>query len=179
MKFKEVQKNIISYLSSEEFKSREDAQTTNTDLLIEINKLGFITENSQEGVIQKGYNKETKLSYEIHERAYVTGFMLKDKALDFVNKINNSNKVAFIVSECSDEKYIYVSISKNSKTNEFKGDTKLYTSLSSEIINAIKKDMKLNKSENIEFICCFDPVYGRKASSKYGLYKTIIDSLKA
>lgn len=56
MRFAAAQKQTLDYLSSAEFKEREDAQTTVSSLPIlkKIVEKGFVTDNSQEGIINSG-----------------------------------------------------------------------------------------------------------------------------
>ena len=100
MKFDEAIKHSIDYLNSSEFRNREDAQTTikSIPLIIKINSMGFLTDNSQEGLILKGYNPDSKNYYEIKERAYISGFMKKENGLELINWINmNTEMTAFEV----------------------------------------------------------------------------------
>lgn len=186
MKFAEAQKKAIDYLKSDEFQQREDANDTvkSVGVLIEIIKAGFLTENSQEGSIQKGLNKETGKYYEIRERAYLTGFMKKKEAYAFLDKINtNSDKVAFEVISGEDysDGRIVVTVSRSGKhlplTSDFEGFTSLRTELPSETIDFLKKQSHINKSEAVVYIACFDPEYGRQAGSKKGLYSTVLENL--
>lgn len=68
--------NNIQYLLSDEFKNREDSKTNidSVSKLVEINKKGFLTIESQIGIKVKHKN------YEIYERAYIIGFMMKKKS---------------------------------------------------------------------------------------------------
>ncbi len=188
MKFEDAQKKMITYLSSEEFSNREDAQDTkkSIDFLKQIIKKGYITENSQEGSHTKGFNKETKKYYEVEERAYVSGFMKKEQGLAFINSINtNTDKVAFQIQPSQGNVMPDAKIgltkqrigSKLPLKSEFTIVTSFRTSLPMNTIDIVRKQTHISKSEHVMYICCFDPVYGRQASKKNGLYEAILSSL--
>ena len=193
MKFAAAIKKSITYLSSDEFKGRDDAETTVASIptLIKINKGGFLTDNSQEGLILKGKNPETKKSYVIKERAYVSGFMPHAAAPKFVEHVNTfSDKVAFIIysnpSPAFEKAFmsgpvdelpkVTLTISSLGQT-PFKEDTKTFTSLPTKIVNFQKEAVHLNTSEPVDYVQVFDPQYGRKASAPNGLYKAILAGL--
>lgn len=189
MKFAEAQKKAIDYLQSDEFQKREDAETTlkSVKTLVEIIKAGFVSENSQEGEFQKGFNKESGNYYQIKERAYLTGFMKKKEALAFLDRMNeNTDKVAFVIQATPGEEYaegrIVVTASRSGKhlplTSEFEGFTFLRTSLPESTIDFLKKQAHINKSESVVYVACFDPEYGRQASGKRGLYGDVLRCLK-
>jgi hypothetical protein len=92
MKFTDAVKEMIKYLDSDEFRDREDAENTNRSLkfIKKINKKQYLTFDSQEGILDKKYN--------IHERAYIIGFMKKSHAIKYNKNLNsNYNKVAVII----------------------------------------------------------------------------------
>ncbi len=200
MKFEDAKKRMVKYLTSEEFKTREDAENTqdSVPILIKIIQHGFITDNSQEGSISNGYNLDTKMYYHIEERAYVTGFMKQEKARAFVEWINSyTDKVALIIhSEPSKEfetlfyegdvkaiPSIPVTIQGSSKTKgaitALHPFSKLSTILPTKIVDFERKQVHINKSERVEYVQVFDPKYGRKATSKQGLYADILKGLEA
>lgn len=200
MKFADAQDKMIKYLSSKEFKDREDAEDTKSSIAIiqQIIKGGIITNQSQEGSISSGFNPDSKVYYRIEERAFITGFMKLEKAHVCMNYINTyTDKVGFILrSEPSREfekeffegdtkalSSIPVTVSGTSKTNiiikVLEPVTRLQTVLPSSIVDSQKKGADINKTDSCVFVTVFDPVYGRKATSKNGLYKAILDALKA
>ena len=200
MKFAEAQRKMIQYLASPEFKSREDAETTlkSVPLLQMIIKQGYITDNSQEGLILTGFNPDTNRHYRIEERAYITGFMKEARGRKFVEWLNTyTDKVSFIIhSEPSKqfEKLFYegdrqaipsvpVTVSGSSETKQpikiLYPDTKLITIFPSSLMDATRKQAHINKAEHVVYICCFDPKYGRKASGPKGLYTDCMKGLGA
>ena len=193
MKFADAIKKSIAYLSSDEFKEREDADTTIASIptLIKINKGGFLTDNSQEGLVLRGKNPETKKTYVIKERAYVSGFMPHAVATKFVEQINTfSDKVAFIIysnpSPAFEKAFMGGPVDKLPKVTltisssggtPFKEVTKIFTVLPTKIVNFQKEAVHLNTSESVDYVQVFDPQYGRKASAPNGLYKAILAAL--
>lgn len=200
MKFEEAKKAMVTYLKSEEFKKREDATTTQPGIKIleEINNSGYITTNSQIGTLTKGYNPDTKKYYNIKERAYLEGFMKKQKALAFITYMNtNTDKVAYYLFAnpdplfeklyFSDVKHVSprigVTISGDSKKSLSDIDSfEIYTSLSTVLpkstFDFYKKITKINKTEDVLWVSVYDPLYGRDAIGKNGLFKVVLDALK-
>ncbi len=196
MKFEDAKKKMIQILSSSDFSNREDTQDTIKSLksIIDINKKGFITVDSQEGIIKKGYNKETNKYYEIRERAYINGFMKSDKAKKLVDYINfYTDKIAYIVQIHNDPNYmkylnnggyssridVSVSASSTNKSDlgDFSSDTRQFLVMPEEQFNFQKKLAHINKSEDVLYIATIDPKYGNKSSSKHGLQSVILDAL--
>ncbi len=180
----DAQKKTIQYLKSSEFREREDAKDTLKSLekLIQIIRGGFITENSQEGTNYKGVNKETGQHYEIHERAYVSGFMKKKEGLEFLDRMNkNTDKIAFEIQGTPSDDYteskIVVTMGRSGKEKEFKGHTFFRTALPQVTIDFVRKGVGISKSEGVMFIACIDPVYGRAAGGRDGLYAAILKCL--
>lgn len=198
MKFADAQKKMIEYLKSSDFSNREDAQDSINSIPIfeKIIKAGFITDGSQEGSCTSGYNKDTKRYYRIEERSHVTGFMKREAAYIFVKRFNTeTNKVAFIIQNqpgADFEKLFYegkpeqismipVTVSNSATTKAgiktLHPVTNLVTVMPTKIIDFQKKVIHLNKSEAVEYVCVFDPVYCRKATGTQGLYKDILSVL--
>jgi hypothetical protein len=89
------------HLQSPVFSEKENAGNTigSLDELTTINRNGFITINSQEGVISQGFNEESKRFWKIKERGYLTGFMRLSRGGKFINWINsNTDKIAFLTA---------------------------------------------------------------------------------
>jgi len=200
MKFADAQRKMIQYLDSNEFKEREDAQDTLSSVAIlqEIIKGGLITTGSQEGLISTGFNPDSKRYYRNEERAHILGFMKLEKAHVCMNYINTyTDKIGFIIrSEPSKEfekeffegdtktlSSIPVTVSGTSTSNTviktLYPDSKLQLVLPSSVVDSDKKHAHLNKSDSSVFVTLIDAVYGRKATAKNGLYKAVLDALKA
>lgn len=198
MKFEDAQKKMIAYLSSDEFKTREDAESTlkSIPILKKIIQKGFITDNSQEGLILDGQNPDTKRQYHIEERAQVTGFLKTEVAYKFVTWLNTqTDKVAQIIEEESSKEFetlfqegdtklvpsIPVTVSGSAtaknKIKELDPDTTLPSRLPSSVVQFQKKNVSLNKSEKVLQIATFDPKQGRNASGPNGLQSDILKGL--
>ena len=82
MKFKEACAHSVQYLHSDAFKQRvmeEDPKMLKyIPLLVQINKAGFLTNESQAG------NEDNNKLYLYMERAYISGFMLESTAAEFI-----------------------------------------------------------------------------------------------
>jgi len=200
MKFAEAQRQMIQYLGSPEFSSREDAKTTlkSIPILQTIIKYGYITDTSQEGLILTGYNSDTKRNYRIEERAYLTGFMKEGAGRKFVDWLNTyTDKGAFIIHSEPSKKFeqlfygedtaaipsVPVTGSGTSIPKQpiriLNPDTRLLTIFPSSLMDATRKQAHINKAENVVYVCCFDPQYGRKASGTKGLYVDCIKGLRS
>jgi hypothetical protein len=200
MKFDEAKKSMVKYLKSEEFADREDAKTTlpAMKVLQEINKHGYITTNSQIGDDYNGFNPETKNYYRIRERAYLEGFMKKSKALELIEEINSkTDKVAYFMYANPDPEFeklyfkssskefpkIGVTISGTSKKSvedikKYGIFTFLSTVLPLSTFHFYLKQAKINKTENVVWVSIYDPVYGRNALGKNGLFKVVLEALQ-
>ena len=193
--FASKQQTTIAYLESPAFAAREDAQSSlvSIPLFILMIRNGFITEGSQEGLIKSGYNETTEYFYEIQERAYVTGIMKKPHAKIFVENINvNTDKVAFI-SRVDPTKYfddlfqkesqpsVATSKEKSAKTQEILASKKFFSTGHLQLVFPLLSS-ELDKKEfdeEVEIVQVFDPVYGRNASYLGGLYRDILNNIKA
>lgn len=197
MKFTDAQTAMIEYLKSPEFKKLEDTKDTlpSLDYLIQINKKGYITTASQEGLCKKGYNLETKNYWIIKERASISGYMKEKEAQVFMDWINmNTDKIAFgtypanITEDEFDKSFrnhlICVTQEAGAKTKAALEKSPLYAfsklpqMLTKNDIDIDKKRAKLNKSENVVWVNCIDPTYCRKATSIKGLYKDVLEGLE-
>ena len=196
MSFASAQTKMIKYLSSDEFKERGDSNSTikSVPVLQKIIKKGFITFDSQEGIISDGFNENTGKYYIIKERAYVTGFMKSSQSVEFVENINShTNKIAFIVRSDATKKFYdeymssqYISniavtiqgASENKKDIELSAFTRIPLVLPKEIIEFDMKIAKIKWSDSIHLVACIDPTYGVHAKSTNGLYKAILKWLK-
>lgn len=200
MKFDDAKEAMVKYLHTDEFKNREDAKTTipAIKILQEINRKGFLTTNSQTGEDTKGFNEEMKKYYRIRERAYLEGYMKKEKALDFLEYMNaNTDKIAFFMYENPDPAFeklyfegsakafpsipVTVSGSSSKSISDIKklsSFTKMPTVLPKSTADFYRKHVKLNKSEDTLWVNVVDPVYGRHALGKEGLFTVVLEALK-
>ena len=194
LSFEKAKEWLIEHLASDDFKSREDAGDTisSVPILQEIVRHNMITENSQEGVISKGFNEHSKEFYVIKERAYLSGFMKHPAALKLVNYLNTyTDKVAFIVMivPTEVEEYlratkgnIIVTVEASAKTVE-KVTNFTTASIARQFIDEsgltfMKGLLNIREDVEVDLVMCFDPQYGRLASSKDGLYADVLKGLK-
>ena len=191
--FEKAKEWLIDHLASDVFKQREDAGDTisSVPILQEIVRHNMITENSQEGTISKGYNERSKEFYVIKERAYLSGFMKHPAALKLVNYLNTyTDKVAFItmVVPTEVEEYlratkgnITVTVEASAKTPEkvtnFTTATAAPQFIDESGLTFMKASLNIRDDVEVDYVMCFDPVYGRLASSNDGLYADVLKGL--
>ena len=200
MKFDEARKKMVNYFDSNEFKGREDAETTLPAIRVlqAINKAGLLTTNSQTGEESKGFNKQTKKYYHILERAYLEGYMKRAKALKCIEYINSyTDKIGYFVYVNPDPTFeklyiegereaipsIPVTVSGTSTKSqkdikELIPVTTLPTTLPKVSVDSHKKTVNLNKSEDVVLVSFLDPDYGRDALNKDGLFTVVLNMLK-
>ena len=198
MKIIKAQTKMIEYLKSSDFSNREDSQDTLTSIttLEKIIKNGFISTGSQEGIYNSGYNAETKRYYKSKERAYLSGFMKRNKARKFVERLNSeTNKIAFIIqidptksfdklfNEGNPEAVSSIPITVENSSSKKSGIKTLYPFSKIKLVlpkstfNFMKKSAYLTKKDLVEYVECIDPVYCRRANGVNGLYKDVLKVL--
>ncbi len=187
MKFKDAQKKAAMMFSSKTFhhRIREEDETMlkHLPILQEINTHGYLTIESQAGRKSSGKSYDDGTSYEISERAYITGFMQEAKAVEFIKQMNTTtDKNAIFLTYCEDSLYlpssldIPVTITKNGGKTEI--NTHMSSALPQSVWHSWRKQVHLNKTEKIVFIQCWDPLWNRNASGHNGLFKDILHVLK-
>lgn len=204
MKFEKGQLVVMKYLTSDKFKHRDDTESTLTSIpkLLEINKAGFITVNSQEGIIKEGFDEKDDMFYELKERAYVEGFMKRKHGIEFIDKMNmNTNKVAYELRKTGDGKSwefdsrIVVTIYREGPqlplSAPFEYETCLHPSsaflafsFGDDYYKTYEEEGEEenpggidNENDDVIKVVCFDPQYGRQAGGLNGLYQSILDHL--
>ena len=186
MKFKDAQKASVKLFETKEFielrREEDPSMIKQLPLLQEMNKLGYLTENSQAGRFSKGKHYKDGLPYEIHERAYVTGFMLESVAEKFIKEFNlYTNKNAVFIPTCADTIHLPSSldipVTYSIHNNKTKVDTHMSMALPNSQFEWYKKFLKINKSEKVVYIFCYDTTWDNLASNKNGLFRDIIKIL--
>lgn len=173
MKFEQATILALKKFNSKEFENRitlEDPKMTKEiPILRKINENGFLTFESQAGNFQKGL---------LSERAYILGFMQREKAISFLRKMSLStdkNAICIIPvpndTEIDPNMDIPLSIYKN----------EIFTYMStvlpeSEYHDNNRKSLKLNKKD-IVMIFCWDGKWNRYASGKNGLFTNVLSIL--
>lgn len=187
MKFSEALKESIKHLNSSEFRNRvkeeDERMLSEINILTEINKKGFLTNNSQSGRQEKGKHYQDKKPYIIDERAYLSGFMLKTKAEKFIDNLRkSSDKVGLIVPVCECDldipSELYIPLTTTKHASKVQVNTHILPVISKKSMTFFLKESKVNKTEPVVFICCFDPEWNRYSSSKNGLFTDILKALK-
>ena len=176
MEFTDAIDRMIKYLDSDEFRDREDAGDTvkSLNFIKKINKKQYLTFDSQEGILDKKYN--------INERAYIIGFMKKSHAIKYNMNLNsNSNKVAIIIYTVPDSIFKHYEksydIPLTTQKNKKEACTHMSTIIPDSYYNFERKQVKINKTEDIVMVLTFDPQWNRNAASKLGLHTDVIKAL--
>lgn len=180
MKFVDALKKSVKLLKSESFiervKEEDEKMLEQIPQLIKINSLGFLTTNSQAGNMDK--------KHKLFERAYITGFMLGKMAEKFIKLMGvNTDKNAIFIPHCTlVDKDIPSSLDIPVTIGRSSGKIIVHTHLSSAIPTSVwnffRKEAHINVSEKVVFIQCWDPIWGRLASERTGLFTDIINVLK-
>ena len=182
MKFEDVKTDRIKMLDTPEFLQRikdEDVRMLKyLSLLKKMNEFGFITIESQAGVGKK---------YKTHimsEKSYVIGFIEESKADKFIKHLSlNSDKNCLIIYIVDNNFNIPakfdIPLTIEKKNNDIKVVTHTSTIIPKSLLDMYKKEIKINKSEKVVLIFCFDPKFNRDAKNKDGLFIDVIKSLKS
>ena len=180
MKFKDAQIMAIHKFDTEDFltriKEEDETMLQHLPILKKMNEKGFITTGSQAGRKSGGVNNP----YVMEERAFVEGFMPYKKAVSFLRKMNlytdkNATNIIDNPKFLKSELDIPLTITtQNNKTNI---ETHMSLSLPIQILNSYKKEHKINRSENVLYVFCWDPIWNRNASNIDGLFTDILQNL--
>ena len=163
---------IATWLNSQNFINAEDHSHYNKelfrfckDLLIQINLNGFITENSQLGSLEQGFE----------EKAYICGFIKKKDTKQFIKYLNEkcNNKLAFVV------KSPITKLTKNIIVTYDAGEpySILSTNLEESVIKQMYRDNGISRSK-ADYIIIIDNEIGRIANDYQGLFNDVLEALK-
>lgn len=189
MKFVEAKAKAVAMFSSPDFikniTEEDQSMVKHLNLLKTINKCGYITRNSQVGnrIIGKKSAIDGK-PFEIIERAFITGFMLEVDAIKFIKNLGIfTDKNAFFVPYCSDDVRLPASLDIPLTISKKKNITEVTTHMSTtypvSYWHLERKEAKINKSEKVVYIFCWDTKWKRNASSATGLFTDVIKILKS
>lgn len=149
---------------------------------LEINQLDFLTTNSQAGHAQKGTSAITGKPYTSSERAYLEGFLPEAKAEQFIkNMALHTDKNAIFVPSCTSfdiPSNLDIPLTITESEGKQKINTHMSTAVPTSHTDMLRKQLKLNKSEKVFYIFCWDPMWNRLASNKNGLFSDVIRILK-
>jgi len=182
MKFKDAVAESVKKLSSSDFidrvKEEDETMLQHLDILKKINKRGFITTESQAG------RKRTGEGYTIHERAYVSGFMLESNAATFIKDMAvHTDKNAIFVPHCEDSVYIPGKLDipltiTERKNGKVEVNTHSSSTLPQYVWESFRKEARINKDQKIVLIFCWDSKWDRNASKPSGLFSDVLKMLE-
>jgi hypothetical protein len=188
LQFVDAQSKAISRFSSPIFikniQEEDPTMIKNLKFVKTMNKFGYITTNSQAG--NKLLGKKSVIDgnpYEIIERAYITGFMLEKDAIKFIKNLSvKTDKNAIFISYSNNNIYLPslldIPLTIVKKKSKIEIITHMSTTFPINIWDIERKQAKLNKSEKIVYIFCYDTKWNRSGSSKTGLFTDVIKILK-
>jgi hypothetical protein len=146
------------------------------EALSEINRLGFVTNNSQEGNIAES---------EMISRSYITGYMLKTDTESFVARISRLGFVAIAQSmtprqdeahsTSSLESRIPLNLYKNKKINTFAAAIRLGVDPGKNVLQLYNKTLRKNIIHRCRFVTVFDPDFYRNG---YVLFENVVACLR-
>jgi hypothetical protein len=167
MRFNQAKKRAVEYFESGQFKSEDGAGDPSmikyTSILAEINKLGFITTDSQGGQCDDVYK----------ERAYIEGFMRPAMAMKFMKEFNiQTDKIAMYIRPIPDKMGPSPSKLAIPVTLLMDGKTKVHSHLDSTISKSYIKDIQKDDiDDEVVMIVCLDAVWCRDAMN--GLFEDV------
>jgi len=189
MKFVEAQAKAVAMFSSpgfiKEIEEEDPAMVKHLNLLKTMNQCGYITTNSQAGKKMSG--KKSAIDgkpFETIERAYIVGFMLEVNAIQFIKNFGiYTDKNAVYVPYCSDDIHLPssldVPLTITKTTDITKVVSHMPTTYPESYWHQERKQAKINKSEKVVYIFCWDTKWNRNASSATGLFTDVIKTLKS
>jgi hypothetical protein len=188
MKFKDAVKRAVDMFENdreflERIKIEDPTMVKQLPILKQINQLGFLTTESQAGLRKKGKSSIDGKDYEIHEKAYVCGFMQEKEAGEFIKKMAlHTDKNAIFVPTCCDDviipRNLDIPLTTSKQNGKISVDTHMSMAIPQSAENMFRKWVKLNKTEKAVYIYCWDPEWNRLASGKNGLFRDVLKCLQ-
>ena len=187
MKFKKALKKAVAKFDDEDFlnERREEDPTMLKHMpqLQEINRHGYLTTNSQAGRRARGKHYQTGRPYEIHERAYISGFMQKKLAEKFIKQMGiTTDKCVVYLPECDNkvghEPQLDLPLTVSHYDGKINVDTHHTMAMITEYYDLDLEYVELDKSKNVVHIFCVDLKWNRLASGKNGLFTQVLDTLE-
>lgn len=186
MKFADAKKAALKRIASDEFlKDREEEDPKMIKFIptfLAMNKLNLLTFDSQGGHFTKGISVFSGKPYTQYERAYVLGFLPEVQAEAFLRIMAlETDKNAIFVPTCSDfdsPRKFDVPLTVTKEQGKLEVHRAMSVAIPPSYFDFILKQMKLNKSEKVVMIFCWDPIWNRLASNKNGLFTDVIRVLK-
>jgi hypothetical protein len=187
MKFKDALQHSIKTLGSSDFieeHRKEDSKMVKYfPILTDINREGFLTENSQSGNRTVGKHYQDGTPFVMSERAYLVGYMEPDKAAEFIKHMSlETDKVVIYIPICGDTTHIPVALDIPVTITEKARKTNITTHQSSalpETADTIQRaSVKLNKRDSAVMLFCYDTHWNRNAAGSRGLFTEVLKILK-
>ncbi|AYV79663.1 MAG: hypothetical protein Faunusvirus35_2 [Faunusvirus sp.] len=178
MKFKDALKQTIKMFSTPEFikrvKREDESMLKHYKIIKKINANGYLTTNSQAGRKDDEYN----------EKAYMVGFMLETKAVDFIKNMGlYTDKNAAFVPCCNENVHSPASLDIPLTTGKQEGKTVVHTHMSPVLPESQwhfeRENAHISKTEKVVYIHCWDSKWNRNASSSSGLFTDVLKILKS
>lgn len=178
MKFKAACDHSALMLQSDAFKERvieeDELMLKYIPLLVKINNAGFLTNQSQGGHAEK---------QNLMERAFITGFMLESTAAEFIKYMGLYTDKNAAQSIRNDDDGLFkgqlnipVTVQKLNKT-EIDVFTHLSMGVPTKVFEQYLKQSKINKTEKVVFVVCWDPLWKRNAAGRKGLFTEVLKIL--
>jgi hypothetical protein len=174
MKFRVAQKKVLDMFDNQEFieniKDEDSTMIKHLSILKQINQHGYLTTSSQAG----------RKTSTIYEKAFITGFMLKNDAIQFIKRINietDKNAIYVSINNKEFDKKLTIPLTIQ-KEKEWKVITHWSPTIPLRVWNQERKKINLDK-DNIVYIFCWDPKWNRNASSRCGLFTDVLKLLKS
>lgn len=187
MKFKDALDLSIEKMRSEDFikmiREEDELMVSHLHILTKINEMGFLTLESQGGHEITGSHIQTGKPFETRERAYLMGFMPEKKAAEFIKMMGLfSDKNVINIFPVEDDMNIPRRFDIPLTTTHYENDNIIYTSTSTILPRIIweqyREEARLNKSEKVVYLLCWDSKWCRNASARCGLFNDILKSLE-
>jgi hypothetical protein len=153
-------------------KEEDSTMVKHLDILKQINQHGYLTTNSQ-----AGRKTSTKTSM-IYERSYITGFMMKKDAIQFIKNMNietDKNAIYVSINTADTDPEFDIPLTIQMKNKKWEVFTHMSTTIPQHFWNQERK--KLNLDDAV-YIFCWDPKWNRNASSSSGLFTDVLKILK-
>ncbi len=201
MKFNDALKHSIKTLESpafiEERRTEDPKMVKYFPLLTDINRYGFLTENSQAGHRSSGKHYEDGTSpgrgnaasqsgtpFVISERAFISGYMTREKAAEFIKRMSiETDKVALYIPTCSDNTYLPSALDIPLTVTVKGGVTTVNTHQSPSMPESPdaqqRAQVKLNKLDPAVMVFCYDTHWNRNAIGSHGLFTEVLKILKS
>jgi hypothetical protein len=187
MKFDDAVKNAVRKFSSPAFLERireeDDNMLQYMDILADINRCRCITVDSQAGVKRSGISVlGDRLPYEMHERAYLAGFMKEDEGAQFIRDMGLwTDKAAvfipYVTEKVNTPAKLDVPLTVAISGGETKVPTHMPMCLPGSYWNLQRKEMRIDK-HGLVYVFCWDTNWDRDASGPAGLFTDVLRILR-